>query len=846
MISMPDGDMWQRFTNPATRVIHFAQEEAKRLGMSVVGTEHLLLGLVREGEGVAARVLERLGVSLGRVRSELNRQLGALETPPTTQQNRLSLSPKARKSLEQAMDEARELNPKLGLLDFVDTEHILLGLIRDGSGSVNKAVRLLEGLGIDIERLRKEVLNYLGGSSTATPSSKTRSNTQTLDNFSRDLTRMASDGLLDPVIGRAKEIQRVIQILSRRTKNNPILIGEPGVGKTAIVEGLAQRIISKDVPELLFGKRVVALDLPGLVAGTKYRGEFEERMKRVMDEIRKASGEIILFIDELHTVVGAGAAEGAIDASNILKPSLARGELQCIGATTINEFKKYVEKDPALERRFQPIIVAQPGLEESVAILKGLRQRYEEHHSVTITDEALHLAVNLADRYITDRFLPDKAIDVMDEAASRVRLASSIIPEELRIVRRDLDDATHELQEVGGVSSYERDHDRYFELREKMRKLKEIAHDMEEEWKKNRGGIKTIVDEGDIADVVSLWTGVPVQKLAAEESTRLLNMGEALENRVKGQTEAITAVARAVRRGRAGLKDPKRPIGSFIFLGPTGVGKTELARTLAEFLFGNEDAMIRVDMSEYMERFAVSRLMGAPPGYVGFEDGGQLTERVRRRPYSVVLLDEIEKAHPEVFNILLQVLEDGRLTDSQGRQVDFRNTVIIMTSNVGTSSMDLGRGIGFLSDAEQNVNNTYSRMKDIILDKFKQTFRPEFLNRIDDVIVFKPLGKEEIAKIVYLFIDRLRTQLKSQGMDIVVTDNLITKLGEEGFNPTLGARPLRRAVQHLLEDTLAEEMLQGNFREGDLIHADYRDDKVIFNKEVSMPEIPEAISAMQN
>jgi ATP-dependent Clp protease ATP-binding subunit ClpC len=838
--------MWQRFTNPATRVIHFAQEEAKRLGMSVVGTEHLLLGLVREGEGVAARVLERLGVSLGRVRSELNRQLGALETPPTTQQNRLSLSPKARKSLEQAMDEARELNPKLGLLDFVDTEHILLGLIRDGSGSVNKAVRLLEGLGIDIERLRKEVLNYLGGSSTATPSSKTRSNTQTLDNFSRDLTRMASDGLLDPVIGRAKEIQRVIQILSRRTKNNPILIGEPGVGKTAIVEGLAQRIISKDVPELLFGKRVVALDLPGLVAGTKYRGEFEERMKRVMDEIRKASGEIILFIDELHTVVGAGAAEGAIDASNILKPSLARGELQCIGATTINEFKKYVEKDPALERRFQPIIVAQPGLEESVAILKGLRQRYEEHHSVTITDEALHLAVNLADRYITDRFLPDKAIDVMDEAASRVRLASSIIPEELRIVRRDLDDATHELQEVGGVSSYERDHDRYFELREKMRKLKEIAHDMEEEWKKNRGGIKTIVDEGDIADVVSLWTGVPVQKLAAEESTRLLNMGEALENRVKGQTEAITAVARAVRRGRAGLKDPKRPIGSFIFLGPTGVGKTELARTLAEFLFGNEDAMIRVDMSEYMERFAVSRLMGAPPGYVGFEDGGQLTERVRRRPYSVVLLDEIEKAHPEVFNILLQVLEDGRLTDSQGRQVDFRNTVIIMTSNVGTSSMDLGRGIGFLSDAEQNVNNTYSRMKDIILDKFKQTFRPEFLNRIDDVIVFKPLGKEEIAKIVYLFIDRLRTQLKSQGMDIVVTDNLITKLGEEGFNPTLGARPLRRAVQHLLEDTLAEEMLQGNFREGDLIHADYRDDKVIFNKEVSMPEIPEAISAMQN
>ena len=846
MIGMPDGDMWQRFTNPATRVIHFAQEEAKRLGMSVVGTEHLLLGLVREGEGVAPRVLERLGVSLGRVRSELNRQLGSLETPPTTQQNKLSLSPKARKALEQAMDEARELNPKLGLLDFVDTEHILLGLIRDGSGSVNKAVRLLEGLGVDIDRLRKEVINFLGGSSTAAPSSKTRSNTQTLDNFSRDLTRMASEGLLDPVIGRAKEIQRVIQILSRRTKNNPILIGEPGVGKTAIVEGLAQRITSKDVPELLFGKRVVALDLPCLVAGTKYRGEFEERMKRVMDEIRKASGEVILFIDELHTVVGAGAAEGAIDASNILKPSLACGELQCIGATTLNEFKKYVEKDPALERRFQPIVVAQPDLPESVEILKGLRQRYEEHHSVTITDGALQLAVNLADRYITDRFLPDKAIDVMDEAASRVRLASSIIPEELRTVRNDLNNATQELQEVGGVSSYERDHDRYFELREKMRKLKEIAHDMEEEWKKNRGGIKTIVDETDIADVVSLWTGVPVQKLAAEESTRLLNMADALENRVKGQTEAITAVSRAVRRGRAGLKDPKRPIGSFIFLGPTGVGKTELARTLAEFLFGNEDAMIRVDMSEYMERFAVSRLMGAPPGYVGFEDGGQLTERVRRRPYSVVLLDEIEKAHPEVFNILLQVLEDGRLTDSQGRQVDFRNTVIIMTSNVGTSSMDLGRGIGFLSDAEQNVQNSYTRMKDIILDKFKQTFRPEFLNRIDDVIVFKPLGKEEIAKIVYLFIDRLRIQLKSQGMDLIVTDNLIAKLGEEGFNPTLGARPLRRAVQHLLEDALAEEMLQGNFRDGDMIHAEYQDDKVVFTKAVSVPDIPVAVSTMQN
>lgn len=832
---MSDGDMWQRFTNPATRVIHFAQEEAKRLGMNVVGTEHLLLGLVREGEGVAARVLERLGVSLGRVRSELTRQLGTPEGHAVGS-TRLTLSPKAKKALEYALQEARELNPKLGLLDFVDTEHLLLGLIHEGSGC--KGVRLLEGLGVDIERVRKEVMNYLGGTPTAVPTTRQRSSTPVLDAFGRDLTKMASENSLDPVIGRVKEIQRVIQILSRRTKNNPVLIGEPGVGKTAIVEGLAQRIIQKDVPEVLFDKRVVSLDLPALVAGTKYRGEFEERMKRVTDEIRKSSGEIILFVDELHTVVGAGAAEGAIDASNILKPALSRGELQCIGATTLNEYKKYIEKDPALERRFQPVQVDQPSVDESILILKGLRQRYEDHHQVTITDDALILAARLSDRYITDRFLPDKAIDIMDEASSRVRLEASVVPADLRAVRQDLEQVTQELQEVLGVSPYERNYDRGFELRERQRELKEHAQTMEEQWKRARGNARTVVGEDDISEVVSIWTGVPVRKLAADETKRLLEMEDHLHGRVIGQQEAITAVSRAVRRGRAGLQDPKRPIGSFIFLGPTGVGKTELARALAEFLFGSDEAMIRIDMSEFMERFAVSRLVGAPPGYVGFDEGGQLTDRVRRRPYSVVLLDEIEKAHPEVFNILLQVLEDGRLTDSQGRTVDFRNTVIVMTSNVGTSSMDLSRGIGFLSDNENSSQQGYERMKAVVLEKFKKTFRPEFLNRIDEVLVFHALSREEIAQIVHLFINRVRKSLKSQGLELVVTDDLVKQLAETGFDPTLGARPLRRAIQRMIEDPLAEEVLQGKYHEGDTVTADLQDDKVVFSKAVHLPDLP--------
>ena len=835
---MPDGDMWQRFTNPATRVIHFAQEEAKRLGMNVVGTEHLLLGLVREGEGVASRVLERLGVSLGRVRSELTRQLGDEATNPTTS-SRLTLSPKAKKALEYALQEARELNPKLGLLDFVDTEHLLLGLIRHDSDC--QAVHLLEGLGVDIERVQKEVMNYLGETQSSATNSRPRSSTPVLDAFGRDLTKMAAENTLDPVIGRQKEIQRVIQILSRRTKNNPVLIGEPGVGKTAIVEGLAQRINDKDVPEILFEKRVVSLDLPALVAGTKYRGEFEERMKRVTDEIRKCNGEIILFVDELHTVVGAGAAEGAIDASNILKPALARGELQCIGATTLNEYKKYIEKDPALERRFQPIQVEQPSIDEAISILRGLRSRYEAHHQVTITDEALVLATRLSARYITDRFLPDKAIDIMDEASSRVRLEGCIVPEELRTTRQELDKITRDLHEILGVSPYERNYDRGFQLRERQRELKEISQHMEEQWRRTRSNARSIVDEDDIAEVISVWTGVPVRKLAADESKRLLQMEDHLHGRVIGQQEAIEAVSRAVRRGRAGLQDPKRPIGSFIFLGPTGVGKTELARALAEFLFGSEDAMIRVDMSEYMEKFAVSRLVGAPPGYVGFDEGGQLTDRVRRRPYSVILLDEVEKAHPEVFNILLQVLEDGRLTDSQGRMVDFSNTVIIMTSNVGTSSMDLSRAIGFMPEQENTVALGYERLKSVVLEKFKKSFRPEFLNRIDETLVFHPLTREEIGKIVHLFISRVKQSLKAQGFDLIMSDDVVDKLAAEGFDPALGARPLRRAIQRLIEDPLANEVLQGRFEEGDVISVDLVENHIVFSKTVNLPDLTESM-----
>jgi len=826
---MSEGDIWQRFTGPATRVVQYAQEEARKLGGSTVGTEHVLLGLLREGDGIAARVLERLGVSLGRVRSEVHRQLGFIDNRISTEAP-TSWSPKARRVLELALEEASELNPRLGLPNYIDTEHILLGLIREGEG---QAARVLRAMDVDLDRVRREVVSHLGGTPTlGQPQQRGRSSTPVLDAFGRDLTKLAVEDKLDPVIGRHREIQRVIQILSRRTKNNPCLIGEPGVGKTAIAEGLAQRIIQRDVPEILYDKRVVALDLAGLVAGTKYRGEFEERMKRVTDEIRKSAGDIILFVDELHTLIGAGAAEGAIDASNILKPALARGELQCIGATTLNEYKKYIERDPALERRFQPITVVEPTMDETIDILKGLRERYEAHHKVRISDDALLMAARLSHRYITDRFLPDKAIDLVDEASSRVRLQSSLVPPELKQVRQELDGVERELQRVVNVSPFERDYERGFQLRDRQRKLKEKIRIMEEEWQETRSAAPRVVDAEEIAQVVASWTGVPVTRLHEEETTRLLNMEDAVHLRIVGQNEAVEAVSRAVRRGRAGLKDAQRPIGSFIFLGPTGVGKTELARALAEFLFGNEAAMIRVDMSEYMERFTVSRLVGSPPGYVGYEEGGQLTDQVRRRPYSVVLLDEIEKAHPEVFNILLQVLEDGRLTDSHGKVADFRNAVVIMTSNIGTSSVDLGQAtIGYQAIVESDEEGSHTRMKESVLEKVKHTFRPEFLNRVDEVIVFHALSTEQIKQIVDLLLNRVAEEVRGQGMQLVVDDEVKQLLAREGFDRALGARPLRRAIQRRIEDPLAESILQGDFVEGDVVLARLDDGKVAFCKQ---------------
>ena len=826
---MSEGDIWQRFTGPATRVVQYAQEEARKLGGNTVGTEHVLLGLLREGDGIAARVLERLGVSLGRVRSEVHRQLGFIDNRISTEAP-TSWSPKARRVLELALEEASELNPRLGLPNYIDTEHILLGLIREGEG---QAARVLRAMDVDLDRVRREVVSHLGGTPTlGQPQQRGRSSTPVLDAFGRDLTKLAVEDKLDPVIGRHREIQRVIQILSRRTKNNPCLIGEPGVGKTAIAEGLAQRIIQRDVPEILYDKRVVALDLAGLVAGTKYRGEFEERMKRVTDEIRKSAGDIILFVDELHTLIGAGAAEGAIDASNILKPALARGELQCIGATTLNEYKKYIERDPSLERRFQPITVVEPTMDETIDILKGLRERYEAHHKVRISDDALLMAARLSHRYITDRFLPDKAIDLVDEASSRVRLQSSLVPPELKQVRQELDGVERELQRVVNVSPFERDYERGFQLRDRQRKLKEKIRIMEEEWQETRSAAPRVVDAEEIAQVVASWTGVPVTRLHEEETTRLLNMEQALHLRIVGQDEAVKAMSRAVRRGRVGLKDARRPIGSFIFLGPTGVGKTEVARALAEFLFGSETAMIRVDMSEYMEKFTVSRLVGSPPGYVGYEEGGQLTDQVRRRPYSVVLLDEIEKAHPEVFNLLLQVLEDGRLTDSHGKVADFRNAVVIMTSNIGTSSVDLGQAtIGYQAIVESDEEGSHTRMKESVLEKVKHTFRPEFLNRVDEVIVFHALSTEQIKQIVDLLLNHVAEEVRDQGMQLVVDDEVKELLAREGFDRALGARPLRRAIQRRIEDPLAESILQGDFAEGDVILARLDDGKVAFCKQ---------------
>jgi ATP-dependent Clp protease ATP-binding subunit ClpC len=806
--------MFERFTERARKVVYLAQQEAARLGHNVVGTEHLLLGLVVEGEGVAVKALEVINISLDRIRQEVQKIIGSGEPNPFGE---IPFTPRAKRVLELAVDEGRQMDH-----NYVGTEHILLGLIREGEGV---AAQVLKNLGADLEKVRKQVITLLGGVNVFSGQSnqaKGANRTQTLNQFGRDLTDLAKIGKLDPVIGRENEIERVIQILSRRTKNNPVLIGEPGVGKTAIAEGLAQKIINGNVPEILRNKRVVTLDLGAMVAGSKYRGEFEERLKKVMEEIRN-SGDIILFIDELHTLIGAGAAEGAIDAANILKPVLARGELQCIGATTLDEYRKHVEKDAALERRFQPIIVGEPTVEETVLILKGLRDRYEAHHRVKITDEAIDAAVQLSNRYITDRFLPDKAIDLIDEAASRVRLQTTTTPPDLK----ELEDQVGKLQQEKEAAIKNEEFEKAAKLRDDEQKIRQQLDDLANDWKNKRSKLEPNVGEEEIAYVVSGWTGIPVTKLQQEETERLLKLEESLHQRVIGQNEAVEAVSRAVRRARAGLKDPKRPIGSFIFLGPTGVGKTELAKALAESLFGDENAMIRVDMSEYMERHTVSRLVGSPPGYVGYDEGGQLTERVRRKPYAVVLLDEIEKAHPEVFNVLLQVLEDGRLTDAHGRMADFKNTVVIMTSNVGANLIERSAGIGFQASVEDSENN-YQKMKEKVLDELKRTFRPEFLNRIDEVIVFHALNREEIKSIVDLMIKPVAQQLKEKGIELELSEEAKEMLAKDGFDPTFGARPLRRSVQRFIENPLSEELLKGTLDSGSIVKALVKDGQIVF------------------
>lgn len=796
--------MFGRFTERAQKVLALAQEEAIRLGHNNIGTEHILLGLISEGEGIAAKALQALNLDMEKIRKEVETLIGK---GAEGNQN-IHYTPRAKKVIELSMDEARKLGHT-----YVGTEHILLGLIREGEGV---AARVLNNLGVSLNKARQQVLQLLGSNETSSANSQGGSahsaNTPTLDSLARDLTAVAREENLDPVIGRSKEIERVIQVLSRRTKNNPVLIGEPGVGKTAIAEGLAQLIVNNEIPETLRDKRVMTLDMGTVVAGTKYRGEFEDRLKKIMDEIRQANN-VILFIDELHTLIGAGGAEGAIDASNILKPALARGELQCIGATTLDEYRKYIEKDAALERRFQPITVDQPSIEEAILILEGLRDRYEAHHRVKITDEAITHAVKLSDRYITDRFLPDKAIDLIDEAASKVRLKSYTAPPNLKELEQQLDGVKKEKDAAVQSQEFEK----AASLRDTEQKLREELEQTKNQWKEQQGQTDSEVTEEDIAQIVASWTGIPVVQLAEEETQRLLKMEDTLHQRVVGQSEAVKAVSRAIRRARAGLKDPKRPIGSFVFLGPTGVGKTELARAVAESLFGDERLTIRIDMSEYMEKHSISRLVGSPPGYVGFEEGGQLTEKVRRKPYSVILLDEIEKAHPDVFNILLQVLEDGRLTDSKGRTVDFRNTVIIMTSNVGAEMIKKGTTLGFQA---QTTEQDYNNMKDKVMGELKRTFRPEFLNRIDEVIVFHSLEQEHIAQIVGLMANELQKRLKEQEIDINLTDTALSFIAKEGFDPQYGARPLRRALQKHVEDRLSEELLQGNIGKGDTVTID--------------------------
>lgn len=801
-----------KFTERARRVIAYAQDEARRLNHNVIGTEHLLLGLVREGNGVAAKALKNLGVDLNKVRSQVEMMIGV---GPFIIQGPIGYTPRAKRVMELAMEESRKLGH-----NYIGTEHILLGLIREGEGV---AAQVLKNLGINLTNAQREVLKLLGADGKTQAAFKKSSKTPTLNQFGRDLTEMAAAGKLDPVVGRRKEIERLIQVLTRRTKNNPCLIGEPGVGKTAVAEGLAQKIVEQNVPEILKGKRVVSLDMASLVAGTKFRGEFEERLKKVINEIRD-SGDVILFIDEMHTIIGAGAAEGAIDASNILKPALARGELQAVGATTIDEYRKHIEKDPALERRFQPIMVDEPTVDDAIDILKGLRDRYEAHHKVKISDEALEAAVKLSHRYISDRYLPDKAIDLIDEAASRVRLKTLTAPPELKEIEEKLDAIRKEKDEAVRAQEFEK----AAQYRDKEAKIKQEVKKIKDEWKKEHKLDNSVVTEEDIAHIVATWTGIPVKRLEEEESERLLKLESILHERVIGQDKAVKAIARAIRRARAGLKDPTRPVGSFIFLGPTGVGKTELARALADAMFGDESAMIRLDMSEYMEKFAVSRMIGAPPGYVGYDEGGELTEQVRRRPFSVVLFDEIEKAHPDVFNILLQILEDGRLTDSKGRTVDFRNTIIIMTSNVGANLINKDKVLGFAP--EQDEEKDHEEMEERVLDELKRTFRPEFLNRVDEIIVFHALNQEHIRSIVTLMIEEVNERLEDKDIQIEVTNNAKDLLAEKGFDPMYGARPLRRAIQKTVEDRLSEELLKGNIKRGDTVLVDTKDNDFTFTK----------------
>jgi ATP-dependent Clp protease ATP-binding subunit ClpC len=805
---------FEKFSERARRVLTIAQEEARSLNHSYIGTEHILLGLVREEEGVAARVLTNLGIGLTKVRSAVEFIIGRGDKPGTGE---TGLTPRAKKVIELAIDEARQMGH-----NYIGTEHLLLGLLREGEGVASS---VLDSFGITLERARAEVAHIL--TQNAPPRARaTRSSSRTpaLDQLGTDLTEQARKGKLDPVIGRHKEIERVIQILSRRTKNNPALVGEPGVGKTAIVEGLAHRIVSGDVPETLQDKRLIALDMGSLVAGTKYRGEFEERLKKIIDEI-KTAGNCVIFIDEFHTMVGAGAAEGAVDAANILKPSLARGELQCIGATTLDDFRKHVERDSALERRFQKVLVEEPSADDTIEILRGIRSRYEEHHHLKISDEALNAAASLAARYIPDRFMPDKAIDLIDEAASRVRIRHSTIPISLRQIREQADSIRKDKDAAMATQKY----DYAAELRDRELQIDEKKKKLEDEWRSEQEQENVEVKKEDIAEVVSMWIGVPVVQLAESETSRLLNMEEVLHKRIIGQDEAIVAISKAIRRARAGLKDPRRPIGNFIFLGPTGVGKTELARTLAEFMFGNEDSLIRIDMSEFMEKFAVSRLVGAPPGYVGYEEGGQLTEAVRRKPYCCILLDEIEKAHEDVFNLLLQIFDDGHLTDAKGRRVDFRNSIIIMTSNIGAEDILKGTGIGFASrsDEAKTRERSYERMKENLLDKLKKRFKPEFLNRIDDQVVFRSLTREQIRQIVDLMLMSVSKQLAEKGITLRVTDTAKDYLGEKGYNEEYGARPLRRVIQNLIEDRLSEDLLRSKFRTGDIIVVDLEGEEIV-------------------